>query len=61
MSFKAVWGFDPDEVLREQKSIFNAQDRSVHRWEETPDLDDKIEIPCGRDVQVEELRRIFSS
>ncbi len=61
MSFKAVWGFDPDEVLREQKSIHKAQDRSVHQWEETPDWDDSIEIPRGSDVQVEELRRMFSS
>ena len=61
MSFRAVWGFDPDEVLREQNSIHNAQDRSIYQWEETPDWDDKIEIPCGRDVQVEELRRIFTS
>lgn len=55
MSFKSVWGFDPDEVLRAQK---------LGRRE--PDVDASEEqwpphMPLDVSVQMYELRRMYGS
>jgi hypothetical protein len=57
MSFKAVWGFDPDEVLQAQQYGLNLNHR------ETPEgigpAEELVKTPVGPDAQVSELRRIF--
>jgi len=60
MSFKAVWGFDPDEVLKAQKRF--VQLRASASIEVGADVDyeaDSIPMPSGRDSQVAELWRMF--
>jgi hypothetical protein len=63
MSFEAVWGFDPDEILKTQKAFHNAQEEpSVSEVE--PAHDQEVEgarMPSGFSAQVYELRRIFRS
>jgi hypothetical protein len=60
MSFKAVWGFDPDEVLKAQKRFM--QPRALASIEEGADVDyeaESVPTPTGRDSQVAELWRMF--
>jgi hypothetical protein len=57
MSFKSVWGFDPDEVIRYQKLTRRelSIDESTHEFadQSTPNM------PLDVDAQINELRRMF--
>ena len=62
MGFKAVWGFDPEEVVQARKaSRPEADQRPGH--EATPDLNLDVElgvkVPSGTAAQIYELRRMF--
>ena len=60
MSFKAVWGFDPEEVLKAQKQFVQLQasvsNEDVAEGDCEPEV---IPMPTGRDSQVAELWRMF--
>ena len=60
MSFRAVWGFDPDEALRVQ----NALRRSIATANDADEIvrgsHDEAAIPRSRASQVDELQRLFS-
>jgi hypothetical protein len=57
MSFKSVWGFDPDEVIRSQKLGRREPDRdeSAYASEEQR----LPHMPIDDHEQVYELRRMF--
>ena len=59
MSFKSVWGFDPDEVLRAQKLDQRepSVDESAYESEERRPPG----MPLDIYVQMYELRRMFGS
>jgi len=63
MSFKAVWGFDPEEVERAKQQSKPASDlpREPVQVEHAGELagDDGLEIPCSREAQVYALMRIY--
>jgi len=64
MSFKAVWGFDPEEVLRVQKLFLRAVECGNAAGEVPPEAEDAIEnamieMPLSPDSQIHELRRMF--
>jgi len=62
MSFEAVWGFDPEAVLRVQQSFRRTLDYEHEEGGEGVEGIEIIafaEIPPGRDLQVKELRRMF--
>jgi hypothetical protein len=63
MSFEAVWGFDPEEVLKTQRTFHNAEEKSsVSEVESVPDQEvEGVSIPSGLSAQVCELRRLFRS
>jgi len=58
MSFKAVWGFDPEEVLKAQKQFVQLQ-ASVSNEGEGDGEPEVIPMPSGRNSQVAELWRLF--
>lgn len=57
MSFKSVWGFDPEEVIRAQGSRPDEQsaDESMYSFAE----EQAARIPSDVRSQIYELRRIF--
>jgi hypothetical protein len=59
MSFKSVWGFDPDEVERAQKLGRSEPrvDESAYDSDEQPPPD----MPLDVYAQIYELRRMFLS
>ena len=60
MSFKAVWGFDPDEVLKAQQMFVQLPAYAPNEEEAGGDsATESIVMPTGRDSQVCELRRVF--
>ena len=59
MSFKSVWGFDPDEVIRAQ-SLFRREldaDESMYGADEQR----AARIPPDVHTQILELRRMFAA
>jgi hypothetical protein len=57
MSFKSVWGFDPDEVMRSQKLTGrepNVDEPKHDCVDQTPP-----NMPLDVDAQIHELRRMF--
>ena len=59
MSFTAVWGFDPDEVMRAQQ-LHRLQDQDQEeKSEEVDSAQEYLSIPAGADAQLYELRRMF--
>jgi hypothetical protein len=57
MSFKAVWGFDPEEVAQAQRAF-----RSLPYAEEPEPMnatDECIGIPSSAELQLSELQRMF--
>jgi hypothetical protein len=68
MSFEAVWGFDPEDILRTQRAFHNAEEKSVvseaelTQGQEIPDQEvEGVRMPSGFGAQVYELRRLFRS
>lgn len=63
MSFKAVWGLDPEEVEKAKQRPQTAGDFSCDLDEERPDEDlasvHWAKIPASFEAQIYELRRIF--
>ena len=63
MSFKAVWGFDPEETRRAKQQCHQADespcDRGVERADEDVASDHWPEIHSGVEAQIYELRRMF--
>ena len=60
MSFKAVWGFDPEEVLKAQKQVVQLQASVSNEGVAEGDCNrEMIQMPTGRDSQVAELWRMF--
>jgi len=60
MSFEAVWGFDPDQVLKAQ-NLFRKEFVRESGGDQG-DLDDgarEARIPLSDDAQLHELRRMF--
>ena len=57
MSFKSVWGFDPDEVFRAQKLGWSEPDVDAYAPEEQWPPHMQVDVH----VQVYELRRMFGS
>ena len=57
MGIKAVWGFDPDEVVRAQKAF----QRMADQEEAAPDheLEQVVRMPVSVDAQIYQLRRMF--
>jgi hypothetical protein len=55
MSFKAVWGFDPEEVMKAQQTSRENREEPVAEDE----LDGLTVTPYGDDAQIYELRRMF--
>ena len=55
MSFKSVWGFDPDEVSRSQELSEPNFDESEYE-----PADQRLpSMPLDLDAQIYELRRMF--
>ena len=62
MSFEAVWGFDPDQVLKAQNMFTKKFVRES--GEDQGEADDgapEARIPGSDDAQLYELRRMFRS
>jgi hypothetical protein len=64
MSFKAVWGFDPEEVEKARRRLEPTGDvpgePCEERTEEDITNDDRTaRIPSGFEAQIYELRRMF--
>jgi len=60
MSFKAVWGFDPEEVLKAQKQFVKLQASVSNEGVAEGDCEaEMIQMPTARDSQVAELWRMF--
>jgi hypothetical protein len=57
MSFKSVWGFDPDEVARAQDKLRSKSDDLETSY--GPVEQQAARIPTEVDAQIYELRRIF--
>jgi len=57
MSFKSVWGFDPDEVLKAQRFVPPEQD--VFESGYGADEERAARIPADIDSQIYELHRMF--
>lgn len=60
--FKAVWGFDPDDVEKAKQRVTPIDDSGnfdeEHAGENFP-RDQVVRIPFSVEAQVYELRRIF--
>ncbi len=61
MSFEAVWGFDPEDILRTQRAFHNAEEKSVVSEAEPDQEVEGVRMPSGFGAQVYELRRLFRS
>jgi hypothetical protein len=63
MSFKAVWGFDPEEIEKAKQRCQLADDSPCELGAERPNWDfasdDWAEIPSRVEAQINELRRMF--
>ena len=57
MAFKAVWGFDPEEVMREQTEFQQLLNGTSLRSENG--LDEVMNFPSSADAQIHELRWMF--
>ena len=57
MSFKSVWGFDPDEVMKAQRFVPREPDGFESAYE--ADEEGVARIPPDIKSQIYELRRIF--
>ena len=57
MAFKAVWGFDPEEVLKEQREF--QQSLTGARLRSANELDEAMNFPSSADAQIYELSWIF--
>lgn len=58
--FKAVWGFDPEEVLRAQNAFGQGSVRGFEAAEQETDASaEQLRIPPTEDLQVYELYRMF--
>jgi len=57
MSFKSVWGFDPDEVMKTQRSVPGEPDGFESAYE--ADEERAAGIPPDINSQIHELRRMF--
>jgi hypothetical protein len=57
MAFKSVWGFDPDEVMRVQRSVPREPDVFESAYE--ADEERAARIPSDINSQIYELRRMF--
>lgn len=57
MSFKAVWGFDPDEVIRAQSLQRAEPDTHESTYSEIEEQ--AARIPVDIHSQIYELRRMF--
>jgi len=63
MSFKAVWGFDPEEIEKARQRYEVADDSPCELGVERP-VEDFVSdgwagIPSGAEAQIYELRRMF--
>jgi hypothetical protein len=59
MSFKSVWGFDPDEVIRYQKR--RRCESNINESEHEPADHFPPSMPLDVATQIYELRRMFGS
>lgn len=57
MASEAVWGFDPDEVLRANQSLLAPPEEAPSELER--ERDRCARIPGSSDSQIYELRRMF--
>ena len=57
MSFKSVWGFDPDEVMKAQRSVPREPDVFESAYE--ADEERAAHIPPDINAQIYELLRMF--
>jgi hypothetical protein len=57
MSFKDVWGFDPNEAIRTQSLFDSNRDESMYNEDEQR----AARIPVDVYSQIYELRRMFRS
>jgi len=57
MSFKAVWGFDPDEVIRAQR--VRRAEPDTHEFTHNEIEEQAARIPVDVFSQIYELRRMF--
>jgi hypothetical protein len=57
MAFKAVWGFDPEEVMKEQREFQQSLTGTNLRSENS--LDEGMNFPSSLDAQTYELGWIF--
>ena len=57
MSFKAVWGFDPDEVMKAQRFVPREPDLFESAYEADEERDARI--PPDINSQIYELCRMF--
>jgi hypothetical protein len=57
MSFKSVWGFDPDEVMKAQR--FGSREPDVFESAYEADEERAAGIPPEINSQINELRRMF--
>jgi hypothetical protein len=57
MSFKSVWGFDPDEVIRSQE--LRRRESNIDEPEYEPADQRPPSMPLDVDAQIYELRRMF--
>jgi len=63
MSFEAVWGFDPEAVLKAHKLFRGlpdvAGDKPDEQGERYSEQEGDARIPSSQDSQIYELRRMF--
>jgi hypothetical protein len=57
MAFKAVWGFEPEEVMKEQREFQQSLTGTNLRSENG--FDEVMNFPSSADAQIDELGRIF--
>ena len=57
MSFKSVWGFDPDEVIRAQRERYVEPDTHESTYNEREEH--AARVPVDVYSQIYELRRMF--
>jgi hypothetical protein len=56
MSFKSVWGFDPDEVSRSQERM--GRESNIDESEHESADQSPPNVPLDVDAQINELRRM---
>jgi hypothetical protein len=57
MGMKSVWGFDPDEVMRNQRFRRGQLDEEESAY--TADEQRAAQIPVDAEVQIYQLQRLF--